>query len=218
MLVSIGIINFNNEKYLERAIRSCQNQYRSSQNLELIVVDDNSTDNSVDLMQQFEGSITIFRNSQNMGAGYSSQRSLLESSGKYFMRVDSDDYISQLTTALFTSFLEENPMYDFVFGNLMKVDSLGRKIGKIDMSNQDNLINHGAGIMFRRAKLLEIGGYNSELRHGEDIDLMLRILRNRIKGMHFPVSLYRYYFHGSNKSQSMEHEKAKVDLRRKYEL
>ena len=218
LLVSIAIINYNNASFIERAIRSCQNQFRATHNLEIIVVDDASTDQSSDIIHQFKDSVRLFCNSSNKGAGFSSQCALKNANGKYFMRVDSDDFLSQYATGVFTNYLEENTQVDFVFGNLQKVDSFGRKLDVVDMSNIDNLIDHGAGILFRTATLQEIGGYNPELRHGEDIDLMLRLMKSKALWQHLPLNYYRYYQHGMNKSISESHQEAREKLRRKYEF
>lgn len=218
MLVSIGIINYNNQKYIERAIRSCQNQFRSNHNIEIVVVDDCSTDSTLDEIDQFHESIALYRNEKNMGAGFSAQLALEKSTGKYFMRVDSDDFISQFTTGVFANFLEENKEIDLVFGNLQVVDPYGKKLGVIDMAQTDNLIDYGAGILFKRSKLLEVGGYNKSLRHGEDIDLMLKLLRAGASKKHLPLNFYRYYRHGTNKSSSALHQEAKKELRRIYDF
>jgi glycosyltransferase involved in cell wall biosynthesis len=216
MLVSIGIINYNNGEYLERAIRSCQNQFRGSHNVEIIVIDDSSTDDSVRLLQQFKDSITLISNYENKGAGFSAQKALENSKGKYFIRLDSDDFLSQFATGVFLNFLEENHMFDFVFGDLQVVDKFGRKLEVIDMSNRENLINHGAGILFRKEILDRLGGYDVSLRHGEDIDLMLRLLTDSKMYQHLPLRYYRYYRHDKNKSDTINHANAKRDLREKY--
>ena len=218
MLVSIAVINFNNARFIERAIRSCQNQFRSSHNLEIIVVDDASTDNSLEVIKQFSDSVTLYCNEINRGAGFSSQLALEQSNGKYFIRVDSDDFLSQFATGVFSNFLEENNEIDFAFGNLQVVDSLGKKLHVIDMSHTDNLIDYGAGILFKKSKLLQVGGYDTVLRHGEDIDLMLRLLKSGAAWQHLPLNYYRYYRHTSNKSDSISHLEAKLALRRKYDF
>ena len=218
MIVSIAILNYNNSSFIERAIRSCQNQFRSSHNIEIIVVDDASTDNSREVIEQFGDSISLYCNESNMGAGFSSQLALEKSTGRYFMRVDSDDFLSQFATGVFSNFLEENGDTDFVFGNLQVVDLLGRKTGIIDMSIKENLIDHGAGILFRKASLDKVRGYAKELRHGEDIDLMLRLLKSGATPKHLPLNYYRYYKHSSNKSSSTLHQTSKIELRRKYAI
>jgi len=214
--VTLAILNFNRAEFIERAVRSCQNQFRQYQNQQIIVIDDASTDSSQQIIGQFSDSVDVFINSKNEGAGYSSQRALVQSLGDYFIRVDSDDYISQPLTALFSHCLLENPEVDFVYGNLQVVNEFGKKLEVIDMGIEDNLIDYGAGIMFRRRVLMEVGGYDSKLRHGEDIDLMLRLKKAKKVGMHLPVLFYRYYKHSSNKSNSEDHHRMKMKLRENY--
>ena len=62
ILVSILIINFNNAKFLKRSIRSCINQ--TYKNIEILVYDDKSTDNSLEILKDFKkkNNIIIFLN------------------------------------------------------------------------------------------------------------------------------------------------------------
>ena len=71
--VSILIANYNNGRYLMDAIDSIRHQ--SYHNWEIVIVDDHSTDNSVDIYKKLEGDdrIHIFFNSDNMGCGYTKQ-------------------------------------------------------------------------------------------------------------------------------------------------
>jgi glycosyltransferase involved in cell wall biosynthesis len=216
MRVSIAVINYNASKFVERSIRSCQNQFRSDYEIEILVVDDNSTDDSMEILQQFSSSVRIFKNEKNMGAGYNSNLLLSESSGDYFIRVDADDYLSQLAVGTLSLTLTSNPKNSFAYGDLYLVNENGKKIGLIDMSNQDNLIDHGAGILFRTSVLREMGGYDENLRHGEDMDLMLKLLRNNEQGIHLKCPFYRYYRHSNNISSTEGHQNAKSVLREKY--
>ena len=217
MKVTIAIINYNASKFLERSIRSCQNQFRSDYEIEILVVDDNSTDDSMEILQQFSSSVRIFENDKNMGAGYNSNLLLNEAKGEYFIRVDADDYLSQLAVGTLSLTLSSNPKNSFAYGDLYLVDEKGKKIGLIDMSDQNNLIDHGAGILFRTSVIKGTGGYDKELRHGEDMDLMLRLLRKKEEGVHLKCPFYRYYRHSDNISSTEGHQKAKQILREKHE-
>ena len=102
MKISIIITNFNYGKYIERCIRSCMNQNYSSglknlnKDFEIIVVDDCSTDDSKKKITRYEKFInfnSIF-NKKNIGVAASANKAILKSKGKYFIRVDADDYIS----------------------------------------------------------------------------------------------------------------------------
>ena len=94
MKVSIIITNYNYSKYLARCIRSCMSQVMDRKDYEVIVVDDASTDKSMDILNDFKTNIKIIKNKKNLGVAESVNKAVKISKGEYFVRVDSDDYIS----------------------------------------------------------------------------------------------------------------------------
>lgn len=84
----------NKEKYLNSFI--CSIQYQNLKEFELIMVDDYSTDKSVDIINNFvkkDKRIKIIMNKKNMGSLYSRYKGAIFSKGKYIIFVDSDDII-----------------------------------------------------------------------------------------------------------------------------
>lgn len=94
--VSVIIPVYNTSKYLNKCITSILNQ--SLEDIELIVIDDNSQDKSYEIMQSFASSnpkkIKLLRNEINSGPGKTRNRGLEEAQGEYISFIDSDDYIS----------------------------------------------------------------------------------------------------------------------------
>jgi glycosyltransferase involved in cell wall biosynthesis len=91
-LVSIIIPLYNAEKYIAEAITSAKTQ--TWPNIEIIVIDDGSTDNSLAVAKTFEGeNIKIF-NQENRGASAARNKGLSESKGEYIQFLDADDFIS----------------------------------------------------------------------------------------------------------------------------
>lgn len=89
-LVSIIMPNYNASKYIDASIHSVLNQ--TYKNFELIIVDDVSTDNSVELIKKYEDKrIKLFINEKNSGAAISRNRALREAKGKWIAFLDSDD-------------------------------------------------------------------------------------------------------------------------------
>lgn len=87
-LISVIIPNYNNSKYIVEAINSIiQQDYR---NFEIIVVDDGSTDNSVEIIENIEFPVTLIK-SENYGAGSARNIGILASRGDYIALLDSDD-------------------------------------------------------------------------------------------------------------------------------
>jgi len=92
--VSIVIPVYNAEKYLSETLRSLHSQTLGD--LEIICVDDCSSDGSLNILRDFaagDSRVRIFANPRNMGAALSRKRGMLESRGDFLMFADSDDLI-----------------------------------------------------------------------------------------------------------------------------
>ena len=93
-LVSVIIPVFNTEKYVEKTLMSVMNQTYT--NLEIIVIDDKSTDNSgmiVDELAKRDTRIRVYHNEHNIGHSLARNKGLELAHGEYYGFVDSDDYI-----------------------------------------------------------------------------------------------------------------------------
>ena len=64
MDISLIILNYNLSQFVARAIRSCLNQVIFRKNIEIIVVDDNSSDDSLKIINEFKSDITIIKNGE----------------------------------------------------------------------------------------------------------------------------------------------------------
>lgn len=93
--VSILIANYNNGRYLMDAINSVRRQ--SYPDWEIIIVDDCSTDNSVDIYKDLEGDdrINIFFNNNNMGCGYTKHQCVIHATGDICGFLDPDDALTE---------------------------------------------------------------------------------------------------------------------------
>lgn len=123
-LVSIGIPVYNVEPYLEKCLLSVLNQ--SYQNIEVIVVDDLGTDNSMQIVRDLQVShplgrcIRIIRHSVNRGLGEARNTAIENATGKYLLFVDSDDFIELKTIEILLKEAEENDT-DAVLASSRKV-------------------------------------------------------------------------------------------------
>lgn len=92
MLVSVILPTYNNISTIERSIKSVINQ--THRDLELIICDDNSTDNTLDLILQYskkDDRIRILRNQSNEGAGFCRAKAISAAKGEYCAFIDADD-------------------------------------------------------------------------------------------------------------------------------
>jgi len=199
--ISVIVVNYNYGKLIRRCIRSLLNQDLDKSHYEIIVVDDCSTDDSVKAINTFvkEGDIKIIQNKKNLGIGASAQIGVANSRGKYFVRVDSDDYVQPPFLYMLYNFLKFNPKYVAVSSDYFYTDNEERIIQH--ESFKDNGI--ACGLMFRTSYLEIIGSYNEAKKVFEDKDLFKRIDPKKI--YHLPVPLYNYVKHG--KSTTDKHKK-----------
>ncbi|WP_096019896.1 glycosyltransferase family 2 protein [Campylobacter lanienae] len=92
--VSIIIPVYNVEKYLRECLDSCINQ--TLQDIEIIIVDDCGSDNSMDIAQEYaknDNRIKIIKNSHNQGTFASRNNAVLAANGEYLVFLDSDDFL-----------------------------------------------------------------------------------------------------------------------------
>lgn len=113
-LISIIIPMYNVEKYIIRCIESCI--YQSLKNIEIIVVDDCSSDNSLNLVNQYKDKrIKIIKNKINYGTFKARIEGLEASNGEYILFLDGDDYIKLNTCEILNNTINKYKDLDVVF-------------------------------------------------------------------------------------------------------
>ena len=94
--ITVIISVFNGEAYIQTALLSIQNQ--DFKDLEILLIDDGSTDNSVNLIKKLmtnEPRIVLYQNNKNRGTLYSKTKGILLAKGKYILICDEDDIFIQ---------------------------------------------------------------------------------------------------------------------------
>lgn len=216
--VSIVITSFNRESYIARAIRSCLDQILFAPiTFEIIVVDDGSTDHSLELLNMFSEQIKIVKHEVNKGVAAASNSGIRAATGDYIIRLDADDFLNRFSIYMLVQILEENPKIGFVYTDHFRVDEKGYKQEKITLDTDEKIYDHGAGIMFRREVFEYVGPYDESLRNCEDFDFFVRVMRS-YKGFHVPLPLYRYHIHGENISLAEDRMDCKKIVRKRYGL
>jgi glycosyltransferase involved in cell wall biosynthesis len=112
MDISVIVTNFNYDRYLARCLRSLVAQSLSSSNYEIVLVDDASTDNSLEVASTFKEQIKIFRLTHNQGLASAANEGFRNSQGRLIVRVDADDYVHpEFLKVLVTNFLAISTMH-----------------------------------------------------------------------------------------------------------
>ncbi|MGH4139644.1 glycosyltransferase [Clostridium sp.] len=127
--VSIIIPVYNVEDYIEKCLSSAVGQ--TLRGIEIIVVNDGCTDESMKIVDIFENRHSNIRvvNQENGGLSFARNSGIAIARGKYIAFIDSDDYIDETMIKTMYNSAEDGKL-DLVACNLTKVDTIGREIGQ----------------------------------------------------------------------------------------
>ena len=114
--ISVLIPTYNVDKFVEKAVRSIMLQ--SYDNLEIIIVDDCSADNTFSILQKLaneDSRIKLFRNKENMKIAATLNFALEQATGKYIARMDGDDIADSTRIETLYNYLQEHPKVKLSF-------------------------------------------------------------------------------------------------------
>ena len=207
-LVSVVIPCYNAEKYLVESIDSIINQ--SYTNLEIICIDDCSTDNTLNLLNiiaEKDSRLVILHNSENLKISKTLNRGIEYAHGAYIARMDADDISLPTRIEKQVDFLERNPHIDICGTSCEIIDINKNVIGKLYyLLNSEEikamlLFESGFAhptVMFRKRIYEVIGGYSDSMPI-EDFEYWIRIAKNNAMA-NLPHILLLYRWHGNNVS------------------
>lgn len=210
--VSVIIACHNCAPYIDECLNSIYNQTYKGK-IEIIICDDCSTDNSRELLKNYEadGKIKLILNETNLGAGESRNRCIKASSGSMIAILDADDYSSLDRLEKQVAVLCNNNEIDFVSGGIRKFFDDGTEYNMCSSiripAEKDFLYGlpflHAA-TLFKRSILERVNGYRiaQETKRGQDYDLFMRIYAIGGKGINIPDIVYNYRCFKSSKSRT----------------
>jgi glycosyltransferase involved in cell wall biosynthesis len=198
-LISIIIPVFNNEKYFERCISSVINQ--TYKNIEIIIINDCSTDNVEKIIlkyKELDNRIIYEKNTNNMGVGYSRNRGIDLSNGKYIYFLDSDDYIKENTIELLYKTIKPNDSYCCMLSGFKEVDgvvkSAKRSIEELELLKSPSVCIR----LFNKDIILKSNIRFSNLRIAEDLEFIFKILLYNSNVSYLDEALYTYVIHNDS--------------------
>jgi len=185
-LVSIVIPTYNRKSTIQRALESVFSQ--SYSNMEIILVDDGSTDGTDKITFEFARNnpgMVVIKNEVNLGIVKSLNRGIDAAKGKYIARLDDDDYwCDNQKIEKQTNFLEDNRDYVLVGGKAREVNSEGKETGMYLVPEKDvdikGRILFGDAfihvtVIFRKEAWKKTEGYDKNFEGIEDWDLWLKM-------------------------------------------
>ena len=207
-LVSVVIPCYNGEAFLKEAIESAMEQ--SYPRVEVIVVDDGSTDRSSEIAQQFP---VRYIRQPNRGLTASRNLGVRESRGSYIVFLDADDRLKPDAIEAGLRVLAGRPECAMAVGDHLFISEDGSHLANsrkeylasshYEALLRSNFIEMISSVLFRRQVLDEVGGFNTELRVAEDYELYLRIARKYPICSH-PAVVAEYRKHQENTSHNSE--------------
>lgn len=212
ILVSIGMPVYNSEKFLKQSILSILNQTYT--NFELLISDDGSTDNSLNIIHSFsDARIKLIKGDSNRGIGYRLNELIKLSKGKYFARMDGDDLMFPTRLEKQVTHLEENQNLDVIGSSAVIIDE-NNSISGIRKCKSDININdaYGKSLFIHPSIMGKTSWFRKHLYNGhfngtEDHELFLRsYYSSQFSCIENPLIFYREN-NRNNKSKFLKRQK-----------
>lgn len=191
-LVSVLMVNYNHADTIEQSIRSVLEQTYSK--LQLIIVDDGSTDNSVEIINSIEDPrIEVYEEKENKQICAVTNIGMKKVRGEYFARIDSDDLWEKNKLELQVEYLNEHPEHKICFTHVsiidendQVVDSELEKLYAVDYERQEEWLETFfflgnclpmTSVLMTTKIMVEIGDFNIAYRQLHDFDYWIRIAK-----------------------------------------
>jgi glycosyltransferase involved in cell wall biosynthesis len=217
MKVTVVIPVCDGSRFLRNAIDSVLIQDYLD-DIQIIVVDDGSTDETSDILHSYGDQITVFTK-ENGGTSDAWNYVLPNIETEYVFGLDADDEFVTKTVSQAMQCLSEKPEADLVYSNFVFIDTQGQEkkvvqnpdcaspedaiqqlIGLHDRLGQvNNFLPFGHVRLYKVASLLKINGYDTRYKYAEDFDLVLRLAEAGFVFQRVNSVLYRYRWHTTNK-------------------
>jgi len=215
--ISVILPVYNAQDYLEGSIASLLAQ--DFIDFELLIINDGSTDGSMELAERFQaqdGRVRIVHNPGNLGLIKTLNHALEHAKGTYLARQDSDDMSLPARLGRQYAYMEANPDCVLLGCAPLLMDQHDSVYGSRPVLARDGAIRAmmlmyspfcGPSVMMRRAAIQEhCLRYDLDMPHAEDYDFYCR-LGSLGKMANLPTELYKYRLHGENISaQNLEQQ------------
>ncbi len=199
--VSIILPTYNGSRYLCQSVESCLRQTYT--NIELIVVDDGSTEDIAGILSRYTDSrLRYVRHAKNLGLPHALNTGFRHSTGQYLTWTSDDNYYVNNAIEEMVRFLQAYPEVDFVYADSYILDERdGNTRPEVQRSPplRDLVVRNGIGacFLYKRKVYEAIGEYNPRFVLAEDYDYWIRVAQQfRMQRLFRP--LYYYRFHGGS--------------------
>ena len=176
-LISVITTVYNSENHLEESIVSLQDQ--NYNNIEHIIVDGGSTDNSLSIIKKYESKIDYWISEKDNGIYDAFNKGMKLAKGDYLGFLNSDDRYTKECFTYLLSYIKKFPEADFIFGAVKKhwATLYGYKPYKIYWS-WGFYSSHSTGFFIKKKSSEKVGTYNLKYKFSADYDYFYRMIVN----------------------------------------
>ncbi|MEL6628143.1 MAG: glycosyltransferase family A protein [Bacteroidota bacterium] len=193
MEISVIITCYNYARYVGRAIRSAYNQSLERSKYEIIVVNDASTDETEEVLKDYQDIIRAINLETNVGLAEARNIGVRRAFGQFIVFLDADDYIHRDLLLMQYNYMSMNRTLDATAVDYVTVDD-DEQHQKVYSVDEDPI---ACGIMYRRDLFFEVGLYDKSFKAREEEDFRIRFLE-KYQIYRIPLPLYRYRKHETN--------------------
>jgi glycosyltransferase involved in cell wall biosynthesis/GT2 family glycosyltransferase len=219
-LVSVIIPCYNYGHYVEEAIDSVLNQ--TLKNLEIIVVNDGSTDTeTIRILEKLKKPKTRVLHQANMGLPEARNQGIRQAHSKYICCLDADDTLEPTYLEKAITLLETNLGISFAY-SWAKLFGDEEGTWKTESYDLEKLLryNHiSVAAVFARSAWEQVSGYTSDMQQGyEDWEFWIRLGAQGLRGQLIPEALFNHRRHGKNMTDSAreKHQQIFLDITRRH--
>ena len=195
-LVTVLMPVYNGEKYLAEAIESVLNQ--TFADFELLIIDDCSSDNSVEIIQSYnDNRLKLIINEENIGQSKTLNKGIEFAKGKYIARLDQDDLSYKERLQIQIEKISDSEIS--IIGSWANViDTNSQIIGYIQHPVDNESIIDALGIncalthssiFMKREDVVSLGGYSKKYKIAMDWELWVRVALNKYNFYNIPESI-----------------------------
>ena len=220
-LVSVVIPVHNGEKYIKEAIDSCINQ--TYKNIEIIVVDDKSEDDTLKILKGYGEKITVIPVEKQNGLGNVINIGIRASKGKYIARMDADDVMYPTRIEKQVEYLESNPKCVAIGGQIDIIDENSKITGHREYAIEDRDIKKNRflfqpfahpAVTLRKSTVEDIGLYPENMWKVEDVKFFLILsTKGEFYNLGETVLKYRMTFKTESQSKMIDHFRKTNEIR-----
>ena len=182
-LISIIMPNFKCLS-IEKAIKSILKQ--NYDNLELIVIDGNSGEDTLKILKSYNLDIDIWISENDKGMWDAWNKGFKLANGDYVGIVDSSNILYPNAIKILTKYINKYPSHDFICGTVKKDNKIYAGFRPDDIKKQFNIIPSSiVGFYIKLESLKKVGLLNIKYKYSSDYDFLYRVIvKNRMKGIH----------------------------------